>query len=550
MLNLLDEQLISTVSPQGDRHQHSLAGTLAGLARGEIASFSSLRAHQRHVWHAFLVQIATLALENAGEKGLPDYERAWRDLLNNLTPGWREGEPWSLIVHDATKPALMQAPVQGGDLSSFRAIETPDHLDMLVTSKNHDLKSQRMWNSSPEDWLFALISLQTQEGIMGAGKYGVSRMNGGYGSRPMFGIDLEGSTGFRFRRDVAMLLAAAKESVDPNGLSRKGISLVWLNKWDGSTQIPFRDLHPLYIEICRRIRLRNGDARIIAMDSGSNTARISGAGELRGNTGDPWTPVSIDGKAFSVGREGFSYRKMSELLNPAKFCLPALAQLAGNDSAEGVVLVAQSVCRGQGKTEGYHERRIPLPKGALSSIVLNQDDFTKITEKRVSALSELRMAFRFALFVLGQGGPEKISADKDTTKRFVEPWLERLESAVDPGFFDDLLEELSAPEADRDTIFESWLRKQLTFAQKLLLQARQSLPYPSMRRYRAQAQAGIAFRAKLAKSAPFQSLLGRQEMKEVPDALNRNGQSQARRAAPLLEHNRRHRKDPKRRVAS
>ena len=35
----------------------------------------------------------------------------------------------------------------------------------------------------PDDWLMALVSLQTQEGVMGAGKYGVARMNSGYGSR-------------------------------------------------------------------------------------------------------------------------------------------------------------------------------------------------------------------------------------------------------------------------------------------------------------------------------------------------------------------------------
>ncbi len=252
MLNLLEEQLVSTISTQGMKAQRSLPETLAGLVRGEIASFSSLRPHQRHVWHAFLVQVAALALEKAGEAALPDQEGDWRVLLEGLTPD-AGGEPWSLVIPDAGKPALMQAPIPGGNLSAFRKIETPDSLDMLITSKNHDLKKERMWHAGPEDWLYALISLQTQEGIMGGGKYGISRMNGGYGSRPMFAIDLAGDMGFRFRREVSILLSLARERAGSDRPGPKAISLLWLEPWDGSTQIAFEKLHPLYVEVCRRV---------------------------------------------------------------------------------------------------------------------------------------------------------------------------------------------------------------------------------------------------------------------------------------------------------
>ena len=117
----------------------------------------------------------------------------------------------------------MQAPVPGGDISGFKAIETPDALDMLITSKNHDLKSGMMKNAAPEDWFFALLSLQTQKGIMGAGKYGVSRMNGGFGSRAGLGLELQGSFGFRFRRDVANILPAASPYPKQDGLALYGL---------------------------------------------------------------------------------------------------------------------------------------------------------------------------------------------------------------------------------------------------------------------------------------------------------------------------------------
>ena len=46
---------------------------------------------------------------------------------------------------------------------------------MLITSRNHDLK-QEWWprGASGEDWIFALVSLQTAEGYGGAGNQGIS----------------------------------------------------------------------------------------------------------------------------------------------------------------------------------------------------------------------------------------------------------------------------------------------------------------------------------------------------------------------------------------
>jgi len=529
MLNLLEEQLISTVSPAGRRTRRSLPGALAALVRSEIASFSSLRPHQRLVWHAFLVQIATLALENADEKTLPDSEHEWRDLLTYLTSNWPGGEPWHLLAQNATKPALMQAPIPGGNVSSFRRIETPDSLDMLITSKNHDLKRERMWNAEPEDWLYALISLQTQEGIMGGGKYGISRMNGGFGSRSMMSVDSPGDQGFRFRRDV-LALRLPQSQINGHKISRKGISLVWLEPWDGSTQIPFGGLHPLYVEICRRVRLRTEDGRIYAVESVSSKPRIACPPDLKGDTGDPWMPVSTEGKAFSVGRGGFSYRKVSELLNPERFRLPALAKVSDSESAHKAALVFQAVCRGQGKTEGYHERHLPLG-------LFRHKDVVATAEKRIEAMGELRSAFRLALFVIAQGGPDKVAADKQETKDFVEPHLERFEREIDRTFFQHLEEELSTPEADREGIYQEWLERQLAFAEALLLQSYQSLPHPFNRRYQARARAGLAFRGRLAKSPIFKFAFSRTEIKENLNEFNKECWNRTQSVQSVLDYN-------------
>ena len=60
----------------------------------------------------------------------------------------------------------------------------------------------------------------------------------------------------------------------------RGIGLVWLQPWDGSEQIPFSDLDPLYIEVCRRVRLQNAKGRLHAVAATSKKPRIA-AGELK-----------------------------------------------------------------------------------------------------------------------------------------------------------------------------------------------------------------------------------------------------------------------------
>ena len=59
---------------------------------------------------------------------------------------------------------------------------------MLVTAKNHDLKSSIAAQANVDDWIFALVTLQTMEGFGGVGNYGIARMNSGFGNRPAFSL--------------------------------------------------------------------------------------------------------------------------------------------------------------------------------------------------------------------------------------------------------------------------------------------------------------------------------------------------------------------------
>ena len=81
----------------------------------KVDTFPALRPHQRHAWHAFLVQLGDLALHRAGRSTPPDTAEEWQDLICGLTPEYCNDEPWQLVVEDITVPAFMQPPASASD---------------------------------------------------------------------------------------------------------------------------------------------------------------------------------------------------------------------------------------------------------------------------------------------------------------------------------------------------------------------------------------------------------------------------------------------------
>ncbi|MGH7627306.1 MAG: type I-E CRISPR-associated protein Cse1/CasA, partial [Gemmatimonadaceae bacterium] len=284
--SLLDEKVISVVERSTQtRRLLTLPGVLGALVIDDIDDFPALRPHQRHVWHAFLVQVAALYLHRHGQSELPPDEGSWRSALLSLTPNDPDGAAWALIS-PPERPAFLQPPVPGGSLVGFKTIATPDDLDMLVTAKNHDVKRRSMRDARSEHWMFALLSLQTQEGVMGAPNKGISRMNGGFASRPSVGIAPSGTIGARFSRDANRLVALRGRLLEEYDFypASGGHALLWLVPWDGMRSISPRDLDVFYIEICRRVRIALGeDGRMRAVAAGTKAWRID-ARTLRGKT--------------------------------------------------------------------------------------------------------------------------------------------------------------------------------------------------------------------------------------------------------------------------
>jgi CRISPR system Cascade subunit CasA len=514
MLNVLTEPMLRVRSHEEGVTGATLPAVLAALVRDdrspgatEVAEMPAVRPHQRHAWHAFTVQLAALALHRAGQSDAPADEPTWAALLRRLTPDWPNDEPWCLVA-PPDLPALLQPPVPGGSLAAFKAVATtPDALDVLVTADNHDLKRQVMAGARPEDWLLALVSLQTMEGVMGRGNYGISRMNGGYASRPALGVVRSGGQGARFVRDLNVLLSNRERILRAHDLKADGgLGLLWLQPWDGQSQIRFSDLDPFYIEVCRRVRLVTEGEALIARTAGSSKARIAATG-LNGRTGDAWTPIELtnraakalpEPKALTITGEGFSYAKMTELLFGTRY-QPAIAQeFAAEDPEVNLAVLASGLARGQGKTDGYHERTVPIPKHVRPRVRARATDkLAQWAKERVEEAGILRgKVLRPALFVLLQDGPEQVNFRDAATCARADKVLDRLDREIDATFFDELWLEAEKAEAGddaRQAVRHAWQARLLKVAHRLLLEAADAVPHAWMRRYRARVRAEGTF---------------------------------------------------------
>lgn len=490
LYNLLDEPLLGVEDQDGHRANVTLPGLLARLSHGTSTALTSVQSHQQHPVHAFLVQLAALALVRADEDKIAHGEAAWRALL--LGAARKDGagaEAFTLVVGDLSKPAFLQPPVPEGRLDEVLKSQHTGpgaELDVLITSKNHDVKMDRVEHPSVEHWIFALLTLQTTQGFLGAGNYGIARMNGGFASRPCVAFAPAEGAAPRFLHDVRALIGARAQLAKTFG-AKGQLGLVWCAPWNGATSLGFRDLDPFFLEICRRIRLRvASDGTLIAHRGSSKAARID-AKESNGNTGDAWTPVARkDGKALTMSEEGFHYRRVQDLLfGDWEVGAAGKADPKGGDR----LWVGQVLVRGQGKTGGYHERWVPVPgKVRLSfSQPSAREKLGKRAQDWVQLAADTRLKIlKPALLTLLQGAPEKLKFDDDRANSY----LGRFDAALDDEFFSLLFEHADAAPEEADAVFQKTLA---ALAEIELRCAVESLPVPSARRWRAEAKADRVF---------------------------------------------------------
>ena len=483
MVNLITDRAIA-VRP--DRLV-SLPQLFAAMTRGEVTEFPSLRAHQRAPWHMFLVQLAALALWRAGQRQLPQQSGVWAAMLRGLVPGYPGDAPWRLVAREPDLPAFLQPPDPGG--LRWRAIETPDALDVLITARNHDVKRAVNRHATAEDWILALVCLQTMSGYSGNGKNGIARMNGGYASRPLVGLapgrrggDLSLDPSAWWARDVGRLL---EQRAAGEGASRGtvgGPAALWCLDWPEGDQVDLASLDPWFIEVCRRVRLVEKGGRFLAFGSTSRAARID-ARRWRGDVGDPWAPVHRkERKSLTVGEARLDYPKLCELLFSGDWILPVLAQRGKGEQDRDMVLVAEALSRGPGKTEGLKSRIVAMPAG---SMLPPSSDAAGEARAQMEEIDIFQRALRYSLALAAAGGnPEAVDTKHFARAREAEG---RLHDAADRMFFPYLRRRFEEADARFEFLETLWSVTQREFAMAL-----PGMRCPALKRAAAHARADRA----------------------------------------------------------
>jgi CRISPR system Cascade subunit CasA len=516
MHNLLCDPLIR-IENDGRVERGSLPDALAALAADRVDCFPALRAHQAAAWHMSLAQLGAIALHRAGLDRPPADAAGWRDMLRALTSEAFPGdEPWRLIVTDQSKPAFMQPPVPD-DVVLASAEATPDAIDMLITSKNHDLKQSVAARAEADDWIFALISLQTCEGFGGSGNYGVARMNGGFSSRAFLGLmplsdggRTQARTGPWIMRDIVQMVHRRERQIERSAIgypAEGGLALVWTAAWPQKAEMSVPELDIYFIEVCRRIRLDHNDGVINARRGTSSGARIAGK-VYNGRVGDPWAPIHVvAAKALALGDEGeFDYRRIVDLIDPAVWELPLLATLGDGEDRQtpSWALVARAFARGQSKTGGYKERTIPLSGSVAKGLGERRLALHQLAKQQISEIDKIDNLLRNAIALAAATAKKSDDGKFVIGKRhraLARPFSQRLTAVADQAFFAALSDRFDASEAADQPAAEAARERFITglvdAAKDLLREALDDIPCASIRRPRAEARAHARFNSGL-----------------------------------------------------
>jgi len=500
--SLLDDPLLRVRLPDETVQGHSLPQILHQLAQENILSFEALQPHQQQAWHSFLVQLAAMAVSREADGKMPSDTVGWRKALVGLANG--EEAAWHLVVPDGSRPAFLQSSVPEGSLDDAgydTEVPTPDQLDMLITSKNHDLKPQRITHPRPEHWVYALVTIQTMEGYLGPGNYGIVRMNGGSSNRPMLGLAQNLTWGDRFVRDVEVLHDYREEIANRYDYDLDGLPLLWVKDWSGAKDdtINIHDCDPYFVEICRRIRFLQRESDLKCKRTTTKNYRVyPKSKDINGITGDPWTPIDkSDEKALTLDGSGFTYKRLQRIFLSGDYTRPPALEFHNTDGGR-LYLIARTLVRGQGETEGLHHRIVPVPDSA-SSWLREKSRREKLAQRardRVEQVAEVRTSVLYPSIgtLLGGGDTDAIEFDD------VGPWLDALDRTVDARFFESLW--ASVEMSDTEAL-EQWQSLLWTEAQLQFEDAEDHAPASSTRYWRARSSARSIFHGAARNILPY-----------------------------------------------
>ncbi|WP_018234386.1 type I-E CRISPR-associated protein Cse1/CasA [Thioalkalivibrio thiocyanodenitrificans] len=504
MHDLLTDPLIGVLIDDEPRSA-SLPEVLALLSEGRIDGYTGLRAHQSDSWHVFLVQLAAAILARHPTDTLPVDVSYWRDGLLELAEG--QASAWHLLEEDVTKPAFLQHPwsswkdeaeaygVKFDDQGRVKSIKikahTPDQLDVVLTSRNHDVKACRVSDADVEAWLFALLMHQTTNGYLGKG-YGVVRMYTGTGNRPIVSWTSDRHPARRFQEEAMLVRDMRKDLLMRYGYRDDGHVLTWVKPW-GRSEHQYEDalqgLDPCFIEACRTVRLRpNTAGGVVALNAPRKGRQIGPKSMEEGDVGDPWIPLNLQKEkpvALNVSKSGFTPKLVTNLLFEQGFELTALQKARAGGTAGW--LIASALARGQGKTEGFHRLELPVPAKVKAALFSREgasarERGAKCAQDLLADAKNAAGALRTALFILAEGGPGQADFQKKAIKSWVDASASAFEQSWPQHYYPALWRAFDEP---TETVFSNWRRELVAITRELLDTAVQRLPTPGSRRWRA-----------------------------------------------------------------
>jgi CRISPR system Cascade subunit CasA len=202
---------------------------------------------------------------------------------------------------------------------------------------------------------------------------------------------------------------------------------------------------PLFIEVCRRVRLDSIDGRISARAGTSSGTRVAGK-EFNGKLGDPWAPVNrAEAKSLTLGEDGdFGFAMITRLLLSGDWMLPLLATLGPGETAQARnwVLIAQAFARGNSKTGGFKERIIPVTGKAARAIGARRAELHKLATNQIVEIDDMGRTLSNAI-ALGAVGGDFDAVNKDAYAT-AKPYRDALRIEADRLFFPALWARLEA----------------------------------------------------------------------------------------------------------
>jgi CRISPR system Cascade subunit CasA len=463
----------------GGADRLSLAGVIAALLADGVDQLDQTTRLNAPYVHALVCQLAALGLRRSGVVALADAptdEAAWRALLLALAPAWPGGEAWTLVEADPAKPAFLQPALPAADAARATALEYPEDLSLLVSSRNHGVKQAKSRGVEDWSWIQALIALQTGASFSGRGNPGIARMNGGFGSRPFVSLCPGPRWSDRVRRDVAVMLAHWERTAERAGLTPDGAHpLLWARPepWGGTAAEMLRvhTLSPHFVEVARRVRLRRrADGTLAAAVVPSDKTRVhpgDAGAEHRGAVGDPWAPLSPrTGGMLTPDESGWTMRRVVDVLfgEGASGGHAALLQRwhEGLDDRDAAAphWSLRVLVGGQGKTGGWHERDIPIDPGVLDDWLAADrlQDLGEVAHALLGWVGDADGALKAGLLTIlerpawksARGGGAAVNYRHPEATRWIQGAMETFQARVDAEFFPLLWSLARARNTDRD----------------------------------------------------------------------------------------------------